>query len=200
MQSKTDKTIKELEEKGKKIPATRDYIFKALLQDKEMKGILSYIISVVVGIDYDYVYNYLRFRNSEMPKHNIEEKANKHDLLVEIGNNVISLEMNNENGLDTNFRNSAHFHSLIVDSIKEADTYKDMRMVVQICFDNKRPFSRELISEMMLVDVLTGRIDEENYKKYRINLSKARKKEYNKDKLTRLEQILLIMQEKNKEK
>lgn len=195
-----EEMIKELEEKGEVIPATNDYIFKALFQDKEMRGILSFVISEVTGIDKEYIFEHLVFRNSEIPKRNITEKANTNDLVVDIENTTISLEMNSNNGLDTKFRNSAHYHSLIVDSIKQADTYKDAKIIIQINFDNKRPFSKELISEIMLMDVLTGKIDEENYKKYRINLSKVRQKDYNKSEITRFERILLVMQEKDKEK
>ena len=195
-----DDIIRKLEERKEVIPATNDHIFKALFQDREMRGILSYVISEVTGIEKEYINENLVFRNSEIPKNNISEKGNTNDLVIDIERTTISLEMNKENGTDTRFRNSAHYHSLIVDSIKQADTYNDQRAVIQINFDNKRPFSKELISEIMLVDILTGKVEEENYKKYRINLSKVRQKSYNKSEITRFERILLVMQEKSKEK
>ncbi len=81
-----------------------------------MRSLLSFIISEVTGINKDYVFEHMCFRNTELPKKNAFNKTNVTDLLVDIENMTISLEMNDENGIDTYFRNNAHFHSLIVNS------------------------------------------------------------------------------------
>ena len=70
---------------------------------------------------------------------------------------------------------------------------------------NEKTYSRkvdELISGIMMMDLKHHIIDssEENFIKYKINLSKLRKIDYNISKLTRFEKILLILMEKSKDK
>ncbi len=89
-----EKIIKELEEKGEVIPVISDPIFKSLFRNEEMKGVLSYIISEVTGLNENYVYESLEYRDPYIKKQNITHKDNTSDLIVDIGNNVISLEMN----------------------------------------------------------------------------------------------------------
>lgn len=194
-----EKILKRLEKEGKVIPGTNDYVFKSIFQDKNMRGLLAYIISKVTKIDKEYLIKNITFKNSELPKINISEKENRNDLVVDIKGTTIALEMNSQNGPDTNFRNISHYHSLITNSIKEATDYKHIREIIQINFDNARPFSEDLISEIMLVDIKTLKVDEENYKKYRINMAKPLEKWYNKEKLNKFEKILLMLKQDKKE-
>ena len=187
------KILEQLEKEGKVIAATNDYVFKSLFQDKEIRPILAYIISQVTKIDKEYLMENMTFKNSEVPKNNISEKENRNDLVVDIKGTTIGLEMNNQNTTDTNFRNISHYHSLITNSIKEATKYNQVVKVIQINFDNERPFTEDLITEIMLVDIKSLKVDEENYKKYRINMAKSFEKYYNKEKLTRFEKILLML-------
>ncbi len=105
--SNVEKIIKELNKKGEVIPAISDPIFKSLFRNEEMKGVLSYIISEVTGLNENYVYENLEYRDSYIRKQNITHKDNTSDLIVDIGNNVISLEMNAENTVYNRFRNAS---------------------------------------------------------------------------------------------
>ena len=129
--SKVDEIIRELEEKGEVINALNDRVFKSLFTDDNMRGILSYIISYVTEIDKDYIYENMYVTESYESVHNIKEKENTHDLKVEVGSNVITLEMNQFNSRETRFRNSAHFHESIVKKLERAKTKEDIGRVIQ---------------------------------------------------------------------
>ncbi|MBR2840332.1 MAG: hypothetical protein IKF01_00510 [Bacilli bacterium] len=197
-----DEIIKVLEEKGEVINALNDRVFKSLFTDDNMRGILSYIISYVTEIDKDYIYENMYVTDSYETVHNIKEKENTHDLKVEVGSNVITLEMNQFNDRETRFRNSAHFHESIVKKLERAKTKEDIGRVIQISFDVKIGYLSDLISSIMMMDLKRHIIDssEENFIKYKINLSKLRKIDYNVSKLSRFERILLIMMESKKSK
>ena len=167
-----------------------------------MEGVLSYIIVAISDFTEDDVYGNLDIVDSYEPVNNIANKQNTHDLKVRINNSSILLEMNNYNRASTRFRNSAHYHAGIVNQIERATDIENLGRVIQISFDNEVPFSEDLISIIMMMDIKTHQIDdsEKNFKKYRINLSKVRKLRYNVNELSRFKRILLIMTEKKKSK
>ena len=175
--SNVEKIIKELNKKGEVIPAISDPIFKSLFRNEEMKGVLSYIISEVTGLNENYVYENLEYRDSYIRKQNITHKDNTSDLIVDIGNNVISLEMNVENTMYNRFRNAIHYHSLIVNSILISKKKEEVGQIYQINFDVKRSYTNKLISRIMMKDE-EGQIDmdEISFQKYKVNLSFLNKK------------------------
>ena len=194
-----DKIIEELKEKGEVISMISDPIFKSILMDEEMKGILSFIISEVTGLNEKYVYENLEYRNSYLKKQNITHKDNTADLIVDIEKNVIMLEMNAENTMYNRFRNVAHFHSQIVNSILVSKRREEVGQIFQINFDVKRAYTNKLISKIMMKDE-DNQVDEDeiSFQKYKVNLSFLEKKRYNIDELTRFEKLLLIMKEDRK--
>ena len=101
-----DKITKELREKGEVIPVIADPIFKSIFRNEEMKGILSFLISEITGLNEDYIYDNLEYRDSYIRKQNITLKESISDLIVDIDDNVISLEMNVQNTIYNRFRNT----------------------------------------------------------------------------------------------
>ena len=194
-----DKIIEELKEKDRVLPVISDPIFKSLFRNEEMKGILSFIISEVTGLNEKYVYDNLKYRDSYLKKQNIIHKDNTTDLIVDIEDNTIMLEMNAENSIYNRFRNVAHFHSQIVNNILVSKRQEEVGQIFQINFDVKRAYTNKLISKIMMKDE-DNQVDEDeiSFQKYKVNLSFLEKKRYNIDELTRFEKLLLIMKEDRK--
>ena len=187
--------IKTLKEKGKVLPATYDAIFKALFIDPDMRGILAFMISEIIKIKKEYLYENMVIENSEIPKPNAFLKNNTTDILVSVLNKSILLEMNRYNNLDNEFRNIAHYYSQIVKNIRVADSYDTISMVYQINFDREKKFSNKLISEFKMMEVDTGIIEEEYFRKFRVSLAKVKDLAYTDiSKLTKFERLLLILQ------
>ena len=193
--------IEKLEKNGEVIKCIEDPIFKSVYSDKKIEGILSYLIVEFTDLEEEEVFGNLSIVDSYEPVNNITNKQNTHDLKVRIKNNSIFLEANQFNDPKTRFRNSAHYHAGIVNQIKRNSNENSIGKVYQISFDYKVPFSDELVSNIMMMDMKTHQIDEseKNFQKIKVNLSKIRKLRYNDvSKLSKLEKILLIMTENKK--
>ena len=150
----------------KKLLAARETI-------KKLEGILSCLIIELTDLEEDEVYNNLNIVDSYESIKNVLNKQNTHDLKVRINNNSIILEMNQFNGPGTRYRNVAHYHAGIVNQIEDGSDRNSIGKLYQISFDNKVPFSDDLISTSMMMDVKTHQIDEseKDFKKVRVNLS-----------------------------
>jgi len=195
-------TIQDLEKNGEVIRCIEDPIFKSIFRNKSLEGVLSYLIVELTDLEESEVYNNLNIVDSYESIKNILNKQNTHDLKVKIKNNTILLEMNQFNGPGTRFRNSAHYHFGIVNKIETGSNEKNIGRLYQISFDNKVPFSDDLVSRVMMMDIKTHQIDdsEKYFQKVKVNLSKIRKLRYNDvNELTRLEKILLVIMENKKE-
>ena len=93
----------------------------------------------------------------------------------------------------------ANYYAGIVKSIRVADSYDTIGMVYQINFDREKKYSNKLISEFKMMEVDTGLVEEEYFKKYRISLVKAKELSYTiVSKLTKFERLLLMIQSDSK--
>ena len=74
--------VKRLNKTGQVVPATNDYIFKAILSNEENHNILCFLVSNIIGLNYEYVKEKLVLKNSELLKNNYLEKGMITDLLL----------------------------------------------------------------------------------------------------------------------
>ena len=195
------KMINDLIKNNKVIPITNDIVFKNIFEDEEMRGILSFLIYSVTDLSLEESYGNIVIENSYIPNNNAYLKQNTADLKVRIDNNTITLEMNSTKSMDTQFRNMTHYHASIVQKLIKSSNIENIGKVFQISFDNKNYISDDIVSTLMVMDVKNHVIDpaEAGFKKYRVNLSKVRKKLYNKNvkEINRFERILYMMSEDN---
>ena len=195
--SNVNDIIKKLKEENKVLPATTDAVFKNVMQDKSMKGVLSYLISEIVGLNYNYVYNNLVFRNSELLNEKALEKRKIADLIVDIEDMTINLEMNTSDNLE--LKNSYYHHSLMASALKRGEKHKLTKQVIQINFDKVNKYDDRIILKFTMKDEEGKYEIDKNYVNYHINLDKIYKKYYNKENLNRFEKILLIMMLEDKD-
>ena len=77
------------------IPGTYDFMFKAIMLDKDNKDYLIGIISHVTGIEKKDLVS-IEVQNVEHTVNNKKDKKLRSDVIVSIGNNIINLEMNKD--------------------------------------------------------------------------------------------------------
>ena len=77
------------------IPGTYDFMFKAIMLDKDNKDYLIGIISHVTGINKENLKD-AQVQNVEHTVNNKKDKKMRSDIIVSIGNNIINLEMNKD--------------------------------------------------------------------------------------------------------
>jgi len=190
--------VERLKRENKVLPATTDCIFKSLFQKQEMRGILSYILSNIIDMNEEFIYNNLTFKNTELTKDNYLEKGKITDLLIEIEDSVINLEMNTNKKQGTIIKNNSYHHKLASKATLKGQGYVE-RQIIQINFDCINRFDDRLIIKFLFRDEEGKYISEENFVKYHINMEKIKKIDYNKNSLSRFEKILKIMTEEDKE-
>ena len=188
---------KEMRERGEVVPGCADCVFKNLLQLDELKGILSYMLSEITGIDKDYIYENLTFTNTELSKNNYLEKGKITDLLVDICDNRINLEMNSILDKGTLNKGNSYHHNLASSNLYRSESYTNFRKIIQICFNKKdtlEKFGKESIVEFKMRSKDGKYCLDENFINYQINLEEIHDKYYNKgEEISRLEKILLLL-------
>jgi len=196
-EERINEIIRRLDKEGKVIAGINDSIFKSLFMEEESKGVLAYIISEILHLNRDYVLNNLSFKPTELAKENYFEHGKITDLLVEVGGRIINLEMNYELTKGVQIKNNIYHHKLSGMQIIKGDEYINTKMVVQINFDYINKFDNEddrIVIGFRLRDDENRYTLDENFINYHINMEKVREKYYNKEKLTRLEKIIMLLQ------
>ena len=194
--------MKDLEAKGEVVPGTADCVFKSLLQLDDLKGILVYLLSEITGLDKSFIYENLKFTNTEIPKERYTDKGQITDLLIDIENLRINLEMCQRLDEGNLNKNNTYHHNLAGKRLYIKENYQNVKKVIQICFnkeDSLKKFGNENIVEFKMRSKNGKYCLDETFINYQINLEKITEKYYNEEKLSRLEKILLLLTLNKKE-
>lgn len=183
-----ENVVERLRSENKVVPFLFDPIFKSVLKDEKMKGVLSFLISEVTGLDKNYVMENIDFKDTELKRNRYLEKGKIADLIVYIENNIINIEANQVLNSGLIDKNNSYHYKIASEIIKN----KLNPLVIQINIDRKNKFDK-LVTEFRLRDETGKYVLDDKFINYHINIDNILKKEYNKDKLTRLEKILLLM-------
>ena len=179
----------------KVIPLIQDFILYEILTDHNLKEYVSYIVSKIMNMDYDYV---LKEMTVISPTHRISNKRSKRmisDIVLRVGNNIINIEGNKKYYKGLLERNHIYYSKLISNSLSINDSYKNTLAVTQINFNNFAVNkSRLVINEYLVMEKRNLDIELELFKKFHMNLDRIKKKCYNNNKkLTIFERYLAIM-------
>ena len=96
-------------------------------------------------------------------------------------------------------KNNIYHYNLAL-NIKKGEKYNKAKKVIQINLNGEGSKIKKLIHESKMRDDKNLYITDDNYITYHVNLEIALKKWYNKEKLTRLEKLFVMMQLNDKEK
>ena len=179
----------------KVIPLIQDFILYEILTDHNLKEYVSYIVSKIMNMDYDYV---LKEMTVISPRHRISNKRSKRmisDIVLRIGNNIINIGGNKKYYKGLLERNHIYYSKLISNSLSINDSYKNTLAVTQINFNNFAVNkSRLVINEYLVMEKRNLDIELELFKKFHMNLDRIKKKCHNNNKkLTIFERYFAIM-------
>ena len=128
--------VEKLKRENKVVPFLFDPIFKSVLKDDNMRGILSFLISEITGLDKTYVMENIDFKDNELKKYRYLQKGKVADLIVYIENNIINIEANQVLNLGVIDKNNSYHYKLASEVIKnELNPF-----VIQINIDKKNGF------------------------------------------------------------
>ena len=179
----------------KVISASRDFMFKAIMLDKENEPFLKDIINYVSKIPMEDLENMV-IENIEHLVQNKNDKKMRSDIIISISKFCINIEMNNTyyNGL---FQKNDGYLNLIASKLyNENDQYVDIKHVLQINFDNFSHFKeKKEIHKFIMKEEETNEILKEMGEVYHIDMAFIRKKCYNKhvSNLNKFERACMIL-------
>ena len=174
------------------IPGSFDPVFKEIFTSGDCRNFVCTLISLITGLDLDYLKKNLKVVNPNLKKSRAKEKTKPTDVILSIKGNLINIEMNNKYYDGLFQKNDMYQHTILSRSMKSGDSYKKIKNMIQINIDNFSKFKKE-ISVFKLMEIDTGEIENEYYVKYHISLSKILDKYYNGDKLNYLEKLLCVI-------
>ena len=184
---------------NKLVPAISDVIFKKVFAISENKRLISYLISYITKIDYLYIYENFKYGNTELLKKRCDEKGLVTDLIIYLKEEIINIEMNKYVSKGILIKNNIYHHNIASSSIKKGENYNKIKKSIQINLNYKKSKINKLIHKSKMQDAEGLIITDDNYVTYHVNMELALKKWYSKDKLTRFEKILVMMQLRTKE-
>ena len=179
------------------IPGSFDPVFKEIFTSGDCRNFVCTLISLITGLDLNYLKKNLKVVNPNLKKDRAKEKTKPTDVILSIKGNLINIEMNNKYYDGLFQKNDMYQHTILSRSMKSGDSYKKIKNMIQINIDNFSKFKKE-ISVFKLMEIDTGEIENEYYVKYHISLSKILDKYYNGDKLNYLEKLLCVIGVKDK--
>ena len=183
------------------IPGTYDFMFKAIMLDKDNKDYLIGIISHVTGIKKEDLVS-IEVQNVEHTVNNKKDKKLRSDVIVSIGNNIINLEMNKDYYDGVFLKNDAYMHKISSSLYKEKEDYIDVKKVIQINFNNFSYFKENKeIYKFMYMEESTNIVLPENPIKYYIDLEYMYQTCYNKsvEDLSEFERYCLLLKAEERE-
>ncbi len=183
------------------ISATRDYIFKAIMLDKEHEQFLKDIINYISNIPMEEL-EHMIIGNIEHLAQNKKDKKMRSDIIISISKFCINIEMNNDyyNGLFQ--RNNGYLYLIGAKQYNEDEKYVNTKKVLQINFDNFSHFNKgKEVYKFTMKEEETGVILKEFEEIYHVDMAFIRKKCYNKpvSNLNFLEKACMILTSTSKE-
>lgn len=185
--------------KGDIIPLVSDTMFHVMLNNESRKQYAAYLLSLILKEDYQEIFDNISFSKSELEKEKYHTANKTVDLVCKIKGKVYNIEMNNNSDLSTLERNIDYANQLYASSRRRGKKYQ-FTPVVQININN---FSFEGNDKVMDDFYLKSEDDIILTDKIRIiylYLPNIRRKYYNKEKLSDIDKLLLIFNEKDSKK
>ena len=184
--------LKELK-KGDKIPIVSDTMFQVMINNEKRKKYAVYLISEVLQVDYNEIYNSLVFMKEKLDREKEKEKGKTVDFVCKINGEIIGIEMNNNNKVKPMLeRNISYAADLYKSDLNKGEVYH-YNKVVQININNFSFKSNNKIIEKYYLRNEEGEVFTDKLEFIHIYLPNIKKKSYNK--LNKLEKLLLVFNE-----
>ena len=186
-----EERVKELLEKGEVLPASNDYIYKAVMTDCFLFKVD--ITHRITGIPKDLILKTYYEKNSEYVVSNAIERGKRSDILFGVKGYIINYELNNRYSLALIIRNDNYLDKVKIDISNHMYTYETMPMAIQINLNNFNHLNMKNTIELFKSRDKNGVVEDVKWKKYHISIKKVYKKYKKGLELTKLEKEILIL-------
>ena len=190
--------VKIVKKKVKLLELTSDPVFKAFMISERTNALKARMIHLITGLDEESLLK-AEYQSIELPVHHKNGKTYKTDVIIKIGKDIVSLEMNLDYYPDLPTKNGQYLKKVAGESYESGETYDD-RIIYQINFDCYDQYKRKkAVYRFQMMEVEDYFIDDENYKKYNINLDSIKKGCYTSNESEELINIFKLFTVKNDE-
>lgn len=180
---------------GYVVRGTNDKVFKNLANDVHTRRYFAKLISLVTGIDYDYLVHNMKLSSNNTLEGSVFEHFNEQDVIVTLDNMRINVEMSINNKDENIIKNQTTAFKLAGNSYKSGVGYKNTHIFYQICIENYDLYHNDLlVTEVNLVDVSSGNYEIVNnlYKEFHVNLNNLSDECYNDDERNKYFKLLTL--------
>ena len=112
-----------------------DEMFKTMFVGDSKKKNLCTLLSLIFDVSFDELYNNIQSYNSELNKEWVKDKGSRCDLVTKIYDELVHIEVNNNDSLETMQRNVHYAFVLSSDKIRSGKSY-EFNPVFSINFNN----------------------------------------------------------------
>ena len=180
---------------GYVVRGTNDKVFKNLANDVHTRRYFAKLISLVTGIDYNYLVDNMKLTSNSTQEGSVFEHFNEQDVIVTLDNMRINVEMSIDNKDENIIKNQTTAFKLAGNSYKSGVRYTSTHIFYQICIENYDLYHNNLlVTEVNLVDVSSGKYEVVNnfYKEFHVNLNNLSDECYNGDERNKYFKLLTL--------
>ena len=192
-------TLEIIKDKNRIFDLKNDIAFKTVFLSKEGKGLLCEILSELLKIDYNYVYENIEILNGNVPSLDINRVKSQTDIICLVENNQFIVEMNNRYYEKSIYKNGYYLFSNYVDKATNENEYGKYLNTYLINIDNFDVIKKnEFIYTFSILEDRYKNILYKNIKIININLDYLKKINYTK--YSKLEKLFKIFVETDMKK
>ena len=172
-----------------------DTPFKAIIQHPKFRRLLSLIISEMTIFSPKFIYDNLIFVNTELPIDNVQERKKITDILIKISGSTINIEANRFLTKSSRGKNRLYHHKVAFEQYMTGDEI-DEADIIQINFNTVIRYGDKLFMKFTLQSEDGKYTDEENFKRFHVNMANPLEKYYTngKEALSKIEKVLVMFQ------
>ena len=169
-----------LKKENKEPQLMNDLVIKPLLKNSVVaRELTSRIISKVMNVSYEEIYNNLKYIDSDRSYSSKVVDA-RTDIMVETNKYFINLEICYTNGINRDRQMDTYNYELYISQAIKTSNYKYMKQIVQIMIENYDYFhNKEFIYEVCFMEKNLHLTENNFITKYHINLDLLKDIDYN---------------------
>ena len=185
---------------GFKIPIVSDSMFHTMINNENRKQYVAYFFAHFLNKDYEEIYRTIKFVKTELDKEINNEREKRVDFICKLDNEYVLLEMNNRSSKSVLERNIM-YTAKIYGNKKERTNKYEYNKVISININNFNFKGNDEAVQRFLIKKDDGNdvLYTDKLQIYNIYLPLIKEKYYNKEELSKFEEILLIFNENDKD-
>ena len=170
---------------------TSDIVFRSFMLSPNTINYKSRLLHLITKIPEEALKKAV-YTSQELRASNKNNKIFRTDILVTVGNHIISIEMNNEYYDGLLIKNNNYVSKLSSEQLEKGEDYLKYKKIIAINIDNFHLYDGDkIVYEFMMKEIETGELEYDFYKSYHIDLKNVKDVRYNKNEINKMLNIFV---------